>query len=212
MCGGDCEVAFSAAGRYWLQFQQVTCPNGDYHSCTATNVFQNIQTGEDRQDPSGPSTVVDLDAPNLTCTLCGPLSAAGVGSLIFYGRFALSTVTDNRLDDLTYLERCGTRLHRLVGSGTLSGAGLIAADAHEVVWVAHPGSVLTGLTLPGLQRFMIRLPGRLIGSSCTSTDDYYDCVRGIALTNERLYIVTSSYPSQVWAASPVPLPAKRQDK
>jgi hypothetical protein len=127
MCAGDCEVAFSAAGRYWLQFQQVTCPNGDYHSCAATNVFQSIQTGEVRQDPSGPGKVVDLDAPSLTRMVCRPLSATGAGSLIFYGTFALSRVNDG-LDDLTYLERCGTRLHRRVGSGDVSGGGLIAAN------------------------------------------------------------------------------------
>jgi hypothetical protein len=84
-------------------------------------------------------------------------------------------------------------------------------NAREVVWMAHPGPILTGLTLPGLRRFMIRLPGRLLGSSCTSPDDYSDCIRGIALTNHRLYIVTASYPSQVWAA-PVPLPAKHPEK
>jgi hypothetical protein len=74
--------------------------------------------------------------------------------------------------------------------------------------MSHPGPFLTGLTLPGLQRFTIRLPERLLGTSCSTPDDYIDCVSGIALTNERLYIVISSYPNQVWAA-PVSLPRSR---
>lgn len=210
MCGGDCETSIDAAGRYWLEFQQATCPNGDYHSCTASNVFQNIQTGEVRPDPSGPTTMVDLDAPNLTRPVCTPLSTAGTSSLTFYGTFALATVINNNFDENVYLERCGTRLHRLLWDrpGALSGAPP-TFNAHEVLWMAHPGPFLTALTIPGLQRFTIRLPKHLLGTSCTSPDDFADCIGGVALTNTRLYIVTASYPSQVWAA-PIPLPSKRR--
>lgn len=213
MCSGACTWGLLAAGRYWLEFQQATCANGgsNYHSCTAVNVFQNIQTGEVRQDPSDASTLVDLDAPNLTRTVCTPLSAA-VGSLSFYGSFALSTVINNQFDEWVYLERCGTHLHRLVAYAT-GGGVLVAADTHEVVW-AQPASarVLTGLTLPGLQRFTIRLPRRLLGSSCKGPQGSGVCgIASFGLTNHRLYIVTVSQREQVWAA-PIPLPTKRQHK
>lgn len=149
LCGGDCEVSISAAGRDWLQFQQVTCPNGDYHSCSAVNVFQNIQTGEVRQDPSNGSTMVDLNAPNLTRTVCAPLSGPGPRSpsLILRGNFVLSTVIANKHDEV-YLERCGTRLHRLVGPVTPSGASLTRLDAHEVVWMARPGPAVWAAPVP----------------------------------------------------------------
>jgi hypothetical protein len=69
-----CDVSYipRAAGRYWLAYDQATCMDGQH--CSYVNVFQNIQTGELRQDPSGGSTAVDLNAPNLTRTVCGPLS------------------------------------------------------------------------------------------------------------------------------------------
>jgi hypothetical protein len=212
-CGGDCRTGFLAAGRYWLQFQQVTCTSQNYHvPCDTVNVFQNIQTGEVRQDPSNASTLVDLDAANLTRTVCPPLSA-GVDSLSFYGSFALATVINNQFDEWVYLERCGTRLHRLVIHAPPPGA-LVAADTHEVVWMAAsgPARVLAGLTLPSLQRFTIRFPRRLLGSSCKGPQGSGVCgIGSFGLTNHRLYIVTVSEHPQVWAA-PIPLPPRGQHK
>jgi hypothetical protein len=221
--GPDCSYGIQAAGRYWLQFGEVTCPGGNYHACRGINVFQNFQTGELRQDPSSATTTVDLDAPNLTETPCRPLSVPtafapyatrpGLGSLVFYGSFALAIGTDQSLNDEVYLERCGTTLRRLVGAVTPYGAGLTAANMHEVVWLAHPGPFLSALTLPRLQPFTIRLPERLLGTSCSSPtlNDYRDCVSQIALTNHRLYLLKASpsYPEQIWVA-PNPLPAQHQ--
>jgi hypothetical protein len=108
-CGAAfCEVSYflRAAGRFWLEYQQDTCDSGGEH-CSSSNVFQNIQTGELRQDPSGGSTGVDLNAPDLTLTVCRPLSVPtadqpysppGPGSLIYYGSFALSIGTYNNAD------------------------------------------------------------------------------------------------------------------
>ncbi len=210
LCSGGCSTSLLAAGRSWLAFQQASCPNGDYHSCNARNLFQNIQTGEVRPDPSNATTVVDLNSPNLSRMVCRPLSAPGGVSPTFYGSSALSAVTDSTFNTGVYLERCGTRLHRLVSPVTPDGAGFTGANAREVVWMAHPGPFLTGLTIPGLRRFTIRLPERLLGS-CTSPDDYRDCMSLIALTNKRLYILTASYPERVWVA-PLSLPDKRQPK
>jgi hypothetical protein len=224
-----CDVSYfpRAAGRYWLAYDQATCMDGQH--CSYVSVFQNIHTGELRQDPSGGSTDVDLNAPTLTRTVCGPLSVPtalqvysppGPGSLIFYGRFALSigsygfSIGDyGNADVKVYLERCGTHLHRLVTKAATPDPEdtlLPAANTREVVWMAHPRPFLSALTLPGLKPFTIRLPNRLIASAC-SPDYYLGCVSQIALTNHRLYLLTASYPSEVWAA-PIALPAGRRHK
>jgi hypothetical protein len=87
--------------------------------------------------------------------------------------------------------------------------------------MAHPGSLLNALTLPGLQPFKIKLPKHL-GPPCSPHphNDFYSCVdvTQIALTNHRLYLVDDLFSNdfrvevtQVWAA-PNPLPAKRHRK
>ena len=61
-----------AAGRYWLAYDQASC-DADGEHCSTHHVFQNLQTGELRQDPARGSTPVDLNAPNLTRSACPPL-------------------------------------------------------------------------------------------------------------------------------------------
>jgi hypothetical protein len=226
LCSGPgCIYDLSAAGRYWLQFHEGGCSPDNYHVCSSRDLFQDIQTGEIRQDPSSATTTVDLDAPDLTRTLCLPLSVPtawapyettpGLGSLVFYGSFALSIGTDFHLNDEIYLERCGTNLHRRVGAVTSYATGLTAANTHEVVWMAHPGPLLSALTLPRLQPFTIRVPTRLLDSACSTPnlDDPRECLSQIALTNHRLYLLTASppYPEGVWVA-PNPLPPGRQNR
>jgi hypothetical protein len=202
-----------AAGRYWLAYEQATC-DADGQHCSVRNVFQNIQSGELRQDPSGGSTAIDLNAPNLTRTVCRPLSVPTTlppyntepvpGSLIFYGSFALA-IGGDRGASAAYLDRCGTRLHRLLTTAddpTPDDLVRPAANTREVAWIAHPRPFLSALTLPGLQPFTIRLPNRLVGRYC-SPPDLRVCVAQIALTNHRLYLLTATppYPSQVWVAA-----------
>jgi hypothetical protein len=75
--------------------------------------------------------------------------------------------------------------------------------------MAHPGRFLSALTLPGLRPFTITLPNRLVARTC-SPDDYSTCVAQIALTNQRLYLLTAGpYPEHVWV-TPSPRPAKRR--
>jgi hypothetical protein len=192
-------------------------------------VFQNIQTGELRQEPSDRTTLVDLNAPNLTRTVCPPLSVPtaaqpsysppGPGSLLFYGSLVLTVGTyaantPDGEDTEVYLERCGEHLHRLVlraSEPVPEGNLLPGANTREVVWMSpslHPRPFLGALTLPGLRRFTIRLPKRFIGGGC-SPPWYTSCVSEIALTERRLYLLTapSSNRPQLWAA-PIPLPAK----
>ena len=212
-CTDDSPVA---AGRYWLEYDQAICDSGNQH-CSHSNVFQNIATGELRQDPSGGTTMVDLNAPDLTRTVCAPLrvpttfepyGGPPAGSLTFYGSFAVSIGGENGSE--VYLERCGTRLHRLLTTAPLGGLAVVGANTREVVWMAHAGRILNALTLPGLRPFTIRLPNRLVAPTC-SPDDYTTCVAQIGLTNQRLYLLTAApYLKQQHWATPNPHPAKRR--
>jgi hypothetical protein len=205
----------AAAGRYWLEYNHAICDSGNQH-CSYSNVFQNIPTGELRQDPSAATTMVDLNAPDLTRPVCkplrvptifGPYNAPAPGLLTFYGSFAVSIGGDGNGSEV-YLERCGTHLHRLLTTAPLGGLAVVGANTREVVWMAHP-PFLSALTLPGLRPFTIRLPNRLVARSC-SPEDYSTCVAQIALTNQRLYLLTAGpSPAHLWAA-PNPRPAKRR--
>ncbi len=206
-----------AAGRAWLQYDHESCDSGGQH-CSSSSVFQNLSTGELRHDPSGGATTVDLNAPNLSQTVCRPLTvpmtyelfapAPVPGSLTFYGSFALAIGGDEN-GPRVYLERCSMHLHRLLTTAPLEQSVVLGANTNEVIWMSHP-HFLSALTLPGLHPFTIRLPRRLVARTC-SPDDYSACVAQIALTNRRLYLLTASYPEQLWTA-PSPLPAKRQHK
>lgn len=212
-----CDVQYSlvAAGTYWLEYTQSICPMGAH--CSSSNMFQSISTGELRQDPSGGSTTVDLNTPNLTQSVCGPLSVPtaaqdygepGPGALIFYGSFALAIGTDTNVDPEVYLERCGTHMHRLVAKAPYpTGMLYPGANTHEVVWMAHQ-RFLSALSLPGLRPFTIRLPARLPEAGCAPPAPAYNsCLAQIALTNRRLYLLTPN--GQVWAAT-TGLPKSRQ--
>jgi hypothetical protein len=207
----------AAAGRYWLEYAHFICDSGNQH-CSRDNLFQNIGTGELRQDPSGGSTTVDLNAPDLTRMVCTPPRAPTTfepyggpvpGSLTFYGSFAVSIGGDQNGSEV-YLERCGTHLHRLLSTVPV-GPAVAGANTHEVVWMARPGRILSALTLPGLRPFTIRLPNRLVARTC-SREDYSTCVAQIALTNQRLYLLTAGlYHGYLWV-TPAPRPAERRRK
>jgi hypothetical protein len=202
----DIEYFLAAAGSYWLEYIESDCPMAEH--CSYGNVFQNIDTGEVRKDPSGGRTTIDLNASNLTRTVCRPLSVPmasqvyagpGPGSLIFYRSFALAIGTDENAVPGVYLERCGTHLQRLLTKGPYPGALMApAANTHEVVWLPGPRPFLSVLSLPALQRFTIRLPERILGGAC-SPPDYTTCISKIALTEHTLYIL-SSPTGPLWAA------------
>jgi hypothetical protein len=219
---GGCPVLYflAAAGRYWLQYNKDTCDSGGEH-CALSNVFQNIQTGELSQDPTRGRTTVDLNAPDLRVTACRPLRVPTAfesyapgpvpGSLSFYGSFALSIGGDQNSSEV-YLERCGTHLHRLLTSAAAGQPPVVAANAHEVVWMARPGNLLSVLTLPRQQRFTIKLPNRLVARSCSAVaSSTTDCVAQIGLTNHRLYVLTATVFEQLWVARD-PLPPTRKHK
>ena len=111
------------------------------------------------------------------------------GSLTPDGQFALVTGTGNSV----FLERCGTRMRRLLANGSTVVSYALASNAGAVVWQAITGR-LTGLFLPSLQTFTIPLPTAvgLVGS--------------LGLTSGSLY-VSGFENGVVWrSASPTVLP------
>ena len=201
-----------AAGRSWIAYEQARCDTGGEH-CGTYHVFQNLRTGELRQDPGGGAAVVDLNAPDLTRHVCRPLRVPTTlpayntrpiaGLLSFYGSFAVAIGGDVR-GNSAYLERCGRRTHRLLSSAAGPDLGALvtpAVNMRELVWIAQPRAWLSALTLPGLRPFTIRLPKGLVGRYCAA-DDLRECVAQIGLTRRRLYVLraAASSPAQLWAA------------
>ncbi len=87
-----------AVGAYWIRWD-ATC----YH-CADTYLFQNIQTGELRDDPTNATTFADLNSPALAHKTCPGVrvmrefedESTPWGSLTTYGQFALAIGTDGK--------------------------------------------------------------------------------------------------------------------
>lgn len=189
-----------AVGADWIRWD-TTC---SVH-CGNTYSFQNIQTGELRDDPTNATTFVDLNSPALARRTCPgvhlipdaqPYGGAGWGSLTPYGRFALATDGYNNV----FLERCGTRMPRLLANTGYGGA--VGSNASAIVW--QTARHLTGLFLPSLQRFTIPLPAAILRSPTPPRSDVP--VNAIAVTPDALYIEDGYY-GRFWrTASPGALP------
>jgi hypothetical protein len=217
-CQGDplCFITdgLTAAGTAWLEYIQSNCPMDEH--CGYKNIFENINTGAVRQNPSSSQTTLSLNAEQLTEPVCQPLrvptarqlfAGPGPGSLTFYGRFAVALGTDQNANPTAYLERCGTHLHRLLVKGPYPGALLApAANTHEAVWMPRQTGQLSAVTLPGLHPFRVRLPSRILDGGCSASQDT-TCVAQIALTQHRLFVLIT--PSgQLWSA-PATVPRAR---
>jgi hypothetical protein len=180
-----------AVGGDWIRWD-ATC----YH-CADTYLFQNINTGELRDDPTNATTFADLNLPALAHSTCSGVRlmrnldsyGMGWGSLTPDGQFALAIGTDNSV----FLERCGTRMRRLLANGNTVASYALASNSSAIVWQAAT-SQLNGLFLPSLQTFTIPLPSAigLVGS--------------LGLTSGALY-VSGFENGVVWrSASPTVLP------
>ena len=198
--------SLTAAGTAWLEYIQGNCPGGEH--CSYTNIFENVSSGAVRQDPSSAQTTVSLDAETLTEPVCRPLrlptarqlfAGPGPGSLTFYGEFAVALGTDQIADPTAYLERCGTHLHRLLIKGPYPSSLLApAANTHEAIWMPRQTGQLSGVTLPGLRPFSLRLPSRILDGACSAPQNT-TCVTQIALTQHRLFVLIT--PSgELWSA------------
>ena len=192
-----------AVGADWIRWD-ATC----YH-CADTYLFQNVQTGEVRDDPTNATTFADLNSPALAHKACPGVRLMRLfegysspwGSLTSYGQFALVIGTVNQLYGAAFLERCGTRMRRLLVSGTtIGGSPPLASNARAIVWRTAP-SRLDGLFLPSLQTFTIPLPSAMVPAQGDITD--------VALTSGALYVVEygSVAGQTLWrTASPTALP------
>jgi hypothetical protein len=190
----------SAIGAYWIRWDA-----GCYH-CATTSFFQNIQTGELRDDPTNASTFADLDSPDLADRTCPGVRlmrdhdtiGSEWGSLTPYGPFALATGTDNS----AFLERCGTPMRRRLVNGDTEVSRALASNSSAIVWQAVT-SHLSGLFLPSLQTFTIPLPSAIVKPAGAPEDTP---VSVLELSSDALYVF-DGWNATIWrTASPAALP------
>jgi hypothetical protein len=180
-------AASAAVGTHWVEFDR-NCD--DVHLCP-NYTFVNIQTGATRDASIPAGTLIDLNSVKLARKICRPLRLPNIPlfelptkSLVFDGRFAIATGASG-----IFLERCGKRLHlRISPYGNPFVGDVVGANSRAVVWQS-PERQLTGVFLPTLRRFVIRLP---------ANSDY-----NIELGARTLYLLDSN--GQVWTA-PAPSP------
>ncbi len=192
-----------AVGGDWIRWD-ASC----YH-CGNNYLFQNIQTGKLRDDPSNATTFADLNSPALAHTTCpGVRLLSGVaidttwGSLTPYGQFAIATGTNRQYFPTVFLERCGTRMRRLLVSGRNfeNPDPPLASNPGAIVWQAVRGR-LNGLFLPSLQTFTIPLPFAIVKPGLPTAYP----VGALRLTSRALYVEDSA--GTLWrTASPTALP------
>jgi hypothetical protein len=201
----ECPIASPTVGADWILWD-ATC-----YRCADTVYFQNIKTGELRSDPTNATTFADLNSPALAHKTCPGVrlmrefnenaGSTPWGALTPYGQFALAMGTVNQFYGAAFLERCGTRMRRLLASGTAIGSfSPVASNVRAIVWQTAP-SRLDGLFLPSLQTFTIPLPSAIVTAQGVIND--------VALTSGALYV--SEYGSvagqTLWrTASPTALP------
>ena len=171
-----------AIGSDWIEYDD-NCD--EVHSCP-TYLFQNLQTGAVKSDPTHPHTIADLNSAVLAHRVCPPLQVPNshqvpTGRLVPDGRFAIATGPSG-----VFLERCGTRLHRAIDPNR----GPFGATAKAVIWQTT-GRKLAGLFLPSLRPFTIKAP---------ELADFE-----LALTPQTLYLLDPQ--GQVWSA-PAPQPSR----
>src|SRR5581483_5303078 len=131
-----------AVGTDWIEYDKE-------HSIRLGDrfIFQSLDTGVVRRDPTGPRTLPDLDSPVLAQPVCAPLRVPRHVTLIFDGRFAVASGATG-----TFIEKCGTRLRLPVPSLDASAA------PEAIVWLTSPTHDPGGVFLPSLRRFSIARP------------------------------------------------------
>jgi hypothetical protein len=204
-------LTIAALGRYWVAF---TFPPSDPHLYPTTE-FQNLKTGEVWPGSSDSSITTDLDLPGLAVHVCKPVSVprvsdgydSGWGSVSFASGFAIAAGGGG-----SYLERCGSRLHRFLtytnptlGYGCAHLVCTPAAASRLIVWQSAAGR-LSGMLLPGRKRFTIRVPVRVDPEAASGGFANGDEYR-LALTPRRLYLFTIQ--DRIWS---IPTPRQPTDR
>jgi hypothetical protein len=164
-----------AIGSDWIEYDN-NCD--DVHFCP-TYLFQNLQTGVVKSDPTRAHTIADLNSPTLARRVCPPVQVPNTSNvptsrLVLDGRFAIATGVHG-----VFLEHCGTRLHRAIDPNP----GPLGASPKAVIWQTT-GRKLAGLFLPSLRPFIIKAP------------EFGDFK--LALTPQTLYLLDPE--GQVWSA------------
>jgi hypothetical protein len=198
---GDADCGAEAVGSEWIEWSW-----SGYHDPT-TFYFQNLQTGEFRDDPTNATTFPDLNSPTLAQTTCPGVRlirrnyydqyANDWGGLTYEGQFALATADDGRV----FLERCGTHTRRLLPNGwsECCTGGDLAANATVIVWQSAR-SRLSGLFLPSLQKFTMPLP-----SAVVAWEEREGGTLLFALDSDAFYV--TEYGGALWrTATPAALP------
>jgi hypothetical protein len=189
-----------AVGADWIQYNTGKSP---YQF-----LFQSISTGQSRTlraFRAGGRAVPDLDSPRLRRKLCPALrvpdawdyggATEGPGDVSFLGGFALTQGTTRPAPGLTtktFLQRCGTHLHR-----ALPWAARFASTGNAHAIMSSPGSTdlqnPEGIFLPSLQPFRIAVRSFL---STTSFPEQYNSAESYALflSARRMYLM-APYPA-----------------
>ncbi|MDQ6806759.1 MAG: hypothetical protein M3065_17770 [Actinomycetota bacterium] len=196
--------AIDGVGNDWIEFDE-TGYHGDQQ-----RMFENITTRVVRADPTTRTRIADLNSPSLTRALCRPLTTpyaamyGGIydfyGSVQLYGKFAIAYKFSGG-EQAAYLERCGSKLHRLLANASNIYANSLppmAANAHAVIWQSG-AATLTGLLLPGMRRVTIKLPVASGGPGSCTPPDFASCVDQIVLTSGKLYVFYQG--PHLWAAA-----------
>ena len=236
--GWECGIEPVGIGADWIEFHKL-CGGHCYDTGYPpdTYVFENTRTGVVRADPSGRRTYADLSSRDLARRLCSPVTVPDVapayfdsagashsapGSIALDGDFAIATggrIDSHGIPFRSYLERCGTRLHQLVGPTTgvepnhgppngyragwcVAPACGPTANSHAVVW--EPGSE-AGSRCPGLQLNGLYLPDRKRFEICVSLAASQTSFSEVVLSSHTLFVLNTK--GQLWTA---PGPAERR--
>jgi hypothetical protein len=179
-----CTVAPVAIGAQWIEFR--ISWNDDPQAPPPTYAAQNIWNGKVRHIPAGSltggHTILNLNSPQLTQTLCRPVTGAAnksflPGTATIEGSFVISTGVVNSgwaepvQDGHVYIQRCGSRRRVLIDPENFP----LAANAHAVLWGSSPASAtMTGLLLPSLRRFTVNAPSHEVFPTLADRALYFD--------------------------------------
>lgn len=204
-----------AIGSDWIEFYGPT-ELGCTEHCGYQYRFENIASGQLQTLPTwvpGATTIPDLNSPGLAALLCSPLHVPqgfpeedtavtdAPDPLIFAGVLAVGIQWYQPGDwqPRLVLERCGSRLHRVVTNQISSAnAPQFAINNHALVWLSD--GTIDGVFLPSLQKFTI------VGGAGPSTGPgpvLPPAPYGVFLTSRTLYVETENG-AVVAAASPIP--------
>jgi hypothetical protein len=211
-CSDDtgCGVQIGGIGTDWVSLDTGQVEEHAWHMYA----FQNLTTGQVSGVPSGATTSVDLDRPNLSWKACAPLKVPVLTNAYDNRAVGLLTPVGHGLVIASgfnqYLERCGTRMHERLGGADplrtsyldLGGCAGITCpaqhNAHAIVWPAI--GRINGLLIPSLQRFTIPVPARL---DPNSSDEPFE----VGLTEHHLYLISAG--SRVFSAPAPTAPRER---